>query len=100
MCETTSLNRSIDRLADEVENGHLLASMGGTYLIDAATRTILECKQRQEASRALWGLCEKFVRDNQISCAESVYQNDHVIENGYELIAKICGIVGFHNEEA
>lgn len=46
----------------------------------------------------LWLLCEKFIRDNQISCPESVYQCDHVIEHGYAFITEVCEIVGFHEE--
>ena len=46
----------------------------------------------------LWDLCRKFVADNRISCPESVYQCDHVIEHGYEFISEVCKIVGFHED--
>jgi hypothetical protein len=44
---------------------------------------------------ALWKLCAKFVEDNNITCAETVYQSDRVIENGYVFIADVCEIVGY-----
>lgn len=43
----------------------------------------------------LWTLCKKFVETQQITCAESVYQSDRVIENAYELIEEICNLVGY-----
>lgn len=44
----------------------------------------------------LWKLCEKFIKDNTISCAETVYQCDWVGEHSPALVMKICRIVGFH----
>jgi hypothetical protein len=44
---------------------------------------------------ALWGLCERFIRENEIQCAESVYQMDGIAENSLELIERICEIVGY-----
>lgn len=44
---------------------------------------------------ALWELCMKFIKDNKIDCAETVYQNDRVIRNAYEFIEEICEIVGY-----
>ena len=43
----------------------------------------------------LWTLCEKFIKDNEISCPESIYQCDHVIENAHEFIEEICKEVGY-----
>ena len=47
----------------------------------------------------LWELCQKFISDNEISCAESVSQMDHVIENAYDFLADMCDIVGYHKDE-
>jgi len=44
----------------------------------------------------LWQLCRAFVENNKISCPETVYQSDHVIEHGYDFITEVCKIVGFH----
>lgn len=46
-------------------------------------------------ARKLWQLCEQFVQDQNIHCAETVYQSDRVIENAYEFIEQICDIVGY-----
>lgn len=43
-------------------------------------------------------LCRKFVKDNRITCPETVHQCDWVAENSPEFIAEICKIVGFHKE--
>ena len=44
-------------------------------------------------------LCKAFIKEQEISCAESVYQSDNVILNAYELIEGICEIVGYHEWE-
>lgn len=41
----------------------------------------------------------KFMREHEISCEEIIYQCDWVIENAYEFIAKLCGIVGYPEDE-
>lgn len=46
----------------------------------------------------LFDLCEKFIKDNKIDCAETVYQSDRVIKNAYEFIQEICEIVGYDGE--
>lgn len=47
----------------------------------------------------LFELCKKFIEDQSISCAETIYQTDWVIENAYEFIEDICDIVGYDNSE-
>lgn len=49
----------------------------------------------------LLDLCEQFIKDNKIDCAETVYQHDRVIENAYDFIKEICEIVGYveYNED-
>jgi len=49
--------------------------------------------------KQLFELCQKFVNDNKINCAESVCQSDHVIENAYEFIEQVCDIVGYYEYE-
>ena len=44
-------------------------------------------------------LCEKFIREQEISCPECVCQCDWVITNAYEFIENICTIVGYYNSE-
>lgn len=40
-------------------------------------------------------LCQEFIEEQRIECAEDVYQSDCVIENAYEFIEQICEIVGY-----
>lgn len=40
-------------------------------------------------------LCETFVDDNEVSCAEAIYQRDIIIEKSYELVESMCDIVGY-----
>ena len=47
----------------------------------------------------LWDHCERFIKEQEIRCPESVYQQDHVIEKAYEFIEKVCEIVGYHKDE-
>jgi hypothetical protein len=49
-------------------------------------------------ARALVQLCQKFVDDNNITCVETVYQMDHVIEHAYEFIEDVCNIVGYYKD--
>jgi hypothetical protein len=50
-------------------------------------------------ARKLWQVCEQFVTDQNISCAETVYQTDRVIENAYAFIEQVCDVVGYVNME-
>jgi hypothetical protein len=47
----------------------------------------------------LWKLCEKFIKEQKISCPESVSQCDNVIVNAYSFIEDICEIVGYYEYE-
>ena len=49
-------------------------------------------------AHSLVKLCEQFIQDQRISCAESVYQTDRVIENAYEFIEGVCAIVGYYED--
>jgi hypothetical protein len=44
-------------------------------------------------------LCELFIKEQRITCPETIAQSDRVIENAYEFIEAICDIVGYHKEE-
>lgn len=52
-----------------------------------------------EKRHLLYNLCKKFIEEQEITCGESVYQTDRVIENAYELIENICDIVGYYKYE-
>ena len=38
---------------------------------------------------------KKFIDDNNIDCAETIYQVDKVIENAYDFIQELCELVGY-----
>ena len=46
----------------------------------------------------LFERCKKFVEEQNIFCAETIYQSDRVIENAYEFIEDICDIVGYNDD--
>jgi len=52
----------------------------------------------EQAKQKLWDLCQSFVKDQKVSCSECVWQSDRVIENAYELIDKMCKLVGFFKD--
>lgn len=43
----------------------------------------------------LMNVCKKFITDQDINCAEDIYQSDRVIENAYEFIEQVCKVVGY-----
>lgn len=47
----------------------------------------------------LFKLCQKFIKDHNISCGECIYQQDQVIIDAYEFIGDICEIVGYVETE-
>lgn len=49
--------------------------------------------------KLLMALCREFIDEQKISCAETIYQTDRVIENAYEFIEGICDIVGYCCED-
>jgi hypothetical protein len=57
----------------------------------AVTRTV-------KAERLL-AYCEAFIKEQEISCSDSVYQSDRVILNAYDFIAGVCNIAGYHEIE-
>lgn len=44
---------------------------------------------------ALLEIMNRFIEDQNITCAETIYQSDSVIENAYELIEKLCNVAGY-----
>jgi len=48
---------------------------------------------------ALRTLVKKFIEDNKICCAESVYQTDCVSENSLDFIGSLCEVVGYYEED-
>ena len=53
----------------------------------------------QDPKVALWNVCEKFIKDQDIMCPETIQQSDRVIENALEFIERICSVVGYCQDE-
>ena len=51
---------------------------------------------KDDVKQKLFDLVKKFIEEQEISCAESIYQMDHVIENAHEFIEKCCELVGYY----
>jgi hypothetical protein len=47
----------------------------------------------------LYNLCIKFIENNGIRCAETIYQTDNISENSLKLVENICDIIGYINIE-
>lgn len=44
---------------------------------------------------ALWNVAVKFIEEQEIGCAETIYQTDWVIENAYQFVEDVCNVVGY-----
>src|SRR5260221_5815766 len=53
-------------------------------------------KTQNTKTYQLWELCHRFVKDYEISCAESIYQVDSIQEDALAFIEDICNIVGYY----
>lgn len=42
---------------------------------------------------------KQFMNAQKITCEETIYQSDRVIENAYDFIAELCEIVGYPDED-
>lgn len=40
-------------------------------------------------------IVERFVNKHEITCAESIYQDDEVIANSYQLMEELIQVVGY-----
>ena len=47
----------------------------------------------------LFDICTKFIKDNQITCAEAVYDRDEMYVKSLELIEEICDLLGYWEDE-
>lgn len=48
----------------------------------------------------LWEHCTKFFKDQRISCPETIFQSDRVMENSAEFIEGIGKLIGYYDEES
>lgn len=49
--------------------------------------------------KTLEDIVKKFVKEQEISCPETIYQCDWVIENAYSFIEELCNVVGYNEED-
>lgn len=47
----------------------------------------------------VYRIVKKFIDENNIACAETIYQTDRVIQNAYEFIESLCDVVGYKELE-
>lgn len=63
------------------------------------TKTETKMREFHEATSNehvdLWFAVKQFIEDNDISCEETIYQTDRVVENALDFIAKLANIVGY-----
>jgi hypothetical protein len=49
----------------------------------------------EQKAQQLVEFCRKFIEEQSITCAETVYQTDRVGENSFAFIEGVCEIVGY-----
>jgi hypothetical protein len=47
----------------------------------------------------LFDLCKDFIKENEISCAETIYDRDSLQLQCLELLEQICDLIGYHEDE-
>lgn len=47
----------------------------------------------------LFDLCKDFIRENEISCSEQIYDRDSLQLQCLELLEQICDLIGYHEDE-
>jgi hypothetical protein len=55
-----------------------------------------DCDACNAARKKLWTTVEQFVEKQRISCPETIWQSDRVIENGYDFIKNCSDITGYY----
>lgn len=52
---------------------------------------------RDEIAACVLEIVEDFIKKQEITCAETIWQSDWVIENAYKLIEDLCEVVGYYD---
>ena len=47
----------------------------------------------------LYDICKDFINENEIRCAESVYDRDSLQLQCLELLEQICDLIGYYEDE-
>lgn len=93
---TVSHNNGVGLKA--LRNGEEWRELSGDGLVLSMVQRIEELEEqvkKTEGARKLIEVCEKFMEDQNITCAETVYQADRVMENACDFIMEICDIIGY-----
>lgn len=59
-------------------------------------QTKAEKMSEAETNAKIAAIVRKFIKDQDIHCAETIHQMDHVIENAYEFIEELCDAAGYN----
>lgn len=47
----------------------------------------------------LFDICKDFIRENQISCSDSIYDRDSLQLQALDLLEQICDLIGYYEPE-
>jgi len=67
--------------------------IGRRFLFEMTETNVSE--ERVVEALVLRAIVKKFIEDNNINCAEAVWQTDCVSENSLEFIESLCDVVGY-----
>lgn len=93
-CPFCGGSASFERIGDKRQSTIVRCDMCGCSLESGDEWNHCSSWNRRDTDK-LEELCKKFIENNNISCSETVFQSDRIIENAYEFIEKICDIVGY-----
>ena len=82
-------------MSDTTEEDKVFEASMSSLMHKIQTIGVEETVRRLEAAADLVRHCLKFIKENDISCAETIYQTDRVIENAPEFIEGMCNILGY-----
>lgn len=78
----------------------ILIGMKDEYLNIKEPEEMVEVSRKEyDELCKLRDIAKSFVKEQEISCSESIWQTDRIIENGYAFIEAICENVGYYKEE-
>ena len=59
----------------------------------------LEQFKRQSRNANIAAVVDEYIRENEITCGETIYQSDRISLSALELIEKLCDAAGYHEIE-
>lgn len=58
-------------------------------------KVIESIEQRAKTAETILLIVDSFIAGQGITCSETIYQTDRVIENAYEFIERLCDAAGY-----